>query len=774
MQITSISLRNYRVFAELDLEVPAGLVGIYGPNGSGKSSLLESLMWALYGRVRTSKVDIRTAGTTGECLVEVGFEHDDHHYLVRRTVSGMNSTVKARVFAGSAVVADGPTEVGRYIRSTLGMDEAAFRSSVFAEQKQLAAFSDNTPEQRRRLILQLLGITPIEKARDAARADVRSRRDAHDRLVPMLPVLAALEARLADARAAHERSRLSARSAQETLSSAEAAQLEAASALAEQAGAKAAYDVVRAQGQAVRAERDRAAGAVAKLDLELAALTADADRLATLKPIAEDEIEAMTRRSALLGRYRAAVIARDRVARPNIAESDEPAESDESDEPDVAIVEADVADARARHNAATVDLATERADHSAAAATLRVAEKGLATAADLDGSDACPLCGQELGDGFHAIRGHRQREHDDAAALVAVISTRVKRAEVAASDAANAMTRAEAALRAGQRTAQAAADARARRLEAEAACADAVAALGGTPEPDEEQTIGARLRVLAARADERARLAGRVERRDAAMAARTDEAARLASADAERERLRSELDRTGFTPAAHDAAHATSAATERVLVEARSASLDAERRLAAAGEAGTHLRTALDEARVQHDRVAELAQEVRYLGRSADLLHGFRQAIVGMVGPRLSIEASVLFNELTAGEYDGLEIDPDTYEVRILDGGVAYPSVRFSGSEVDLANLALRVAVSEQIRFQAGGRIGLLVLDEALASLDSDRKDRMLAALTRLSGRFRQILVVTHAPEVKERLPQAIEVVKLGARRATARVLDIV
>ena len=101
-----------------------------------------------------------------------------------------------------------------------------------------------------------------------------------------------------------------------------------------------------------------------------------------------------------------------------------------------------------------------------------------------------------------------------------------------------------------------------------------------------------------------------------------------------------------------------------------------------------------------------------------------------------------------------------------------YPTARFSGSEVDLANLALRVAISEQVRFQTGGQVGLLVLDEALASLDGDRKDRMLAALSRLSGRFRQILVVTHAPEVKERLPQAIEVVKTGRRRATARLLD--
>jgi DNA repair exonuclease SbcCD ATPase subunit len=97
---------------------------------------------------------------------------------------------------------------------------------------------------------------------------------------------------------------------------------------------------------------------------------------------------------------------------------------------------------------------------------------------------------------------------------------------------------------------------------------------------------------------------------------------------------------------------------------------------------------------------------------------------------------------------------------------------RFSGSEIDLANLALRVAISEHVRFQSGGSVGLLVLDEVFGPLDADRKTRMLLALERLRGRFRQILVVTHDPDIKEQLPNAIEVVKKPGRRATAKLLD--
>jgi DNA repair exonuclease SbcCD ATPase subunit len=179
----------------------------------------------------------------------------------------------------------------------------------------------------------------------------------------------------------------------------------------------------------------------------------------------------------------------------------------------------------------------------------------------------------------------------------------------------------------------------------------------------------------------------------------------------------------------------------------------------------------LAEAEEQHALIADLAEDARHMGRLAELLNAFRNAVVATVGPRLAAHAADLFGELTDQEYDRLEVDPETYELQIRDAGSAYGMARFSGSETDLANLALRVAISEHVRFQSGGAVGLLVLDEVFGPLDDERKERMLVALERLKGRFRQILVVTHASEIKEQLPNAIQVVKLPGRRATARVV---
>jgi exonuclease SbcC len=141
---------------------------------------------------------------------------------------------------------------------------------------------------------------------------------------------------------------------------------------------------------------------------------------------------------------------------------------------------------------------------------------------------------------------------------------------------------------------------------------------------------------------------------------------------------------------------------------------------------------------------------------------------VARVGPELSREAEALFRELTTSSYDDLRIDEETLNIQIADGDAYHAIDRFSGSETDLANLALRVAISTHLSRVSGADVGLMVLDEVLASLDEERKDLLVQTLGRLAGRFHQLFVVTHAERVKDQFPAVVQVRKTGRRRSEA------
>jgi exonuclease SbcC len=153
VRILELSLRNFRVFEEVDLELPARVIGIFGENGSGKSTLMESIAFGLYGvnATRTKRNQIRTHGVLVDCEVRIAFEHAGQPYEVRRSIAGKGHAPDAQLFGGGLQLAAGTTDVDAEVRRLLHMDLHVFRSSVFAEQKQLDAFSDLTAGGRKEM-----------------------------------------------------------------------------------------------------------------------------------------------------------------------------------------------------------------------------------------------------------------------------------------------------------------------------------------------------------------------------------------------------------------------------------------------------------------------------------------------------------------------------------------------------------------------------------------------------------------------------------------------
>jgi exonuclease SbcC len=123
--------------------------------------------------------------------------------------------------------------------------------------------------------------------------------------------------------------------------------------------------------------------------------------------------------------------------------------------------------------------------------------------------------------------------------------------------------------------------------------------------------------------------------------------------------------------------------------------------------------------------------------------------------PELSELASAFLHDLTDARYSELELD-DNYNVLVLEDGIPKPVI--SGGEEDLANLVLRLAISQMIAERAGQQFSLLVLDEVFGSLDESRRNNVVELLRRLQDRFEQVILITHIESVREGLDQIINV----------------
>jgi DNA repair protein SbcC/Rad50 len=123
------------------------------------------------------------------------------------------------------------------------------------------------------------------------------------------------------------------------------------------------------------------------------------------------------------------------------------------------------------------------------------------------------------------------------------------------------------------------------------------------------------------------------------------------------------------------------------------------------------------------------------------------------VRPELSELAGAFLADITDGRYNALEID-ENYNVMVLEDGEEKPVI--SGGEEDIANLVLRIAISQMIAERAGQRLSTLFLDEVFGSLDLERRDNVIQLLQKLHDRFEQVILITHVETVREGLDHVI------------------
>jgi exonuclease SbcC len=802
MRPLELELEGFAAFRErtsVDFR-DADLFAIVGATGHGKSSLIDAISFALYGKVpRHGERDIAPVMTLGcnETRVAFTFELAGASYVatrvLRRKPAGDGATTRALrlelvhddgttdVLAGSA------REFQPAIERLVGLDFEQFTKCVVLPQGQFASFLHARAGDRVAILSALLDLGRYDRMATTARE--RAKRAAGAREV------------LVRERAHLEHATPAARSEAEARRDA-LAHLRADLDTAAPRDAGLATEIGVASTEAESARRAvRALAAVrvpddlrevvqqiddARATAEHAAIDADAaEARAIVAEAARDERPALDdlRAAAEAHTARATLVAR--VDKGRALRADHAAAAEAAKDDLIAATE------RLEHARTTLEDSQHRHAHAALRASLQIGEP-------------CPVCDQDVAKlppklratelektRKNAVAATKERETAERAAQAAVtalsetgvrldgleeqiaaLEPRVRAypdpAELASLieavdalhvHAAAARSEATVARRATREAAKLLASFDTALARAEAALQeqrDGLVAVGLDPPRSPRGGLAAKWDSLAAWTDD---TRPEHEKR----AAELDDVARAKSAERE-EMLGDLLQRAsaiGVEPAADPSVGGLTLAVAGAQHGADEALRTIERQLSRASE--------LD-AGIETEREQELL--AAELGRLLDKAH-FGQWLVDEALRGLVAGASELLDRLSGGQY-ALTTSPDG-DLLVVDRVNADEtrSVRsLSGGETFQASLALALALADRIAdlaAEGAATLESIFLDEGFGTLDPETLDVVAGTIESLGSGERVVGIVTHVPELAERMPVRFRVRKTGRTSTVTR-----
>ncbi len=784
MRLNRLRLLNFRQHADTEIEFDSGLTGIIGPNGAGKSTILEAVAWALYGgdTARGGKDSIRfsRAPARASVRVELDFELAGHRYGLVRGLT----MAELYLDGGEQPIANSATAVGELLQRRLGMSRSEFFNTYFTGQKELAVMAALSATERAQFLSRVLG---YEKLRTAQELSEVRRRELRGEITGMrsgMPDAALVAAQIAEAEvrrgeitarlAAVQIERVRLQAAVDALAPRwtdaqrqreESLQLEGDLRVAqsELQGLQRSSERLAAELQHVSAARE----ALEPLAAELAPFHEVGNELARMRDLAGHD----GRRQARLEEERA-LAAELEVLREQRTEVQNAPALEEQVTGELEARRRSHEEAQGKLELRRTEWVRDRQEAETRRNALRSQYTDLRDQRDklvaLGDEGTCPTCQRPLGSHYRQVLDLLDNQLETVSADGSYFKSRLEQLEAMPEDVAalddqrrklqNDVGLLERRLARVQMSVQKLEQV-GRDLTAKEQRHDAITKeLGEIPggyDRSRHTALEQQFEHLAALNTQANRLNTQVEREPAlrreqesvnrgiaSLTMRLDELARrrtaLALSEEEFAMLRD---------------HHAAAAAE--LHAATLASMNANSDMALALAA---LERAVAAQR-ELDRIEKKLEALEFDKRLHDELHraysDLRTDLNFAMRPELSELASAFLTELTDARYTELELD-DKYRIVVLEEGVPKPVI--SGGEEDMANLVLRLAISQMIAERAGQAFSLLVLDEIFGSLDETRRHHVVELLRGLQDRFEQVILITHIESVRDGLDQVLEV----------------
>ena len=776
MRLNSLHLTNFRQHVDTHIDFSAGITGIIGPNGSGKTTILEAIAWALYGTpaARGTRDSIRSYRASPRAVVKVDldFELGAHRYVVSRGLTN------AELFldGSSQPIATSISGVTDVLRRRLGMSHDEFFHTYFTGQKELSVMAAMGPAERAQFLSRVLGYERLRTAQGLARdkrkvlvAEATGLRSAMPDPEAVQRALDDAKARITDStRTANELGlrRTAARRAVEEIAPRWATMQkdrERSQALATESRV-AEGEFTSIERDVVRIERELADAATARAELD--GIRAELSPL----PALEAELKELDRSAAEAGRRRTLVeteatltkeiaLLRERASRIDVT----PALETETS--------AALAESRRALEAAQRSLESAQTDwvrdkqeaetkRQALIQQLKDVREQREQIVELGEGGICPICARPLGTHFRSVldvldgqieaitvdgRYYRSRIDQLANTPPEIAALDQQRRE--SMETVGRLERRVVEIQSGIRELSTIdLDLRAKD-ERHTAVARELATLAVTYDAARHTDVRGRVERLAPLALRATKLTAQLEREPTLVEDRSAARSRLDRAQQRRAELARQVESLAFSEEAFNALRSAHDKAESDLRTAELAAVGAESALAAANQALATAEQSRAELARSEERLVVLGRDRRLHEELDRAFTDLRTELNITLRPEISDLASKYIRELTDGRYSEFELD-DEYRIVLLEDGLPKPVI--SGGEEDLANLVLRLAISEMIAERAGQAFSLLILDEVFGSLDESRRQNVVGLLQRLHDRFEQVILITHVESVRE------------------------
>lgn len=787
MRLVSLTMHNFRKFKDVEINFPEGIIGLVGNNGAGKSTIIEAIGWAIYGNraARTSKDQIKRLGASrsDDCWVKLVFEMGGNVYEVFRIISG-NST-DARVKVNGLITASSTQGATQFLEKKLGMDYDSFYTSIVAKQQELNALSDKSPSERKRSMLRMLKIDVLEEAIKRVREDRRNKEK----------ILEHLEKTLKDIDEMEKSKRENEEMLDELFRKKnelkeEIANLETKLKETEE---KRRIEKEKAEKFKNLQERkklleERKRNKENLLEKKLEEKREIEEKVAEYEEIKKyaDEYENVNKRKEEMEKLKQLYYERNNLQKEieslekEIEEINgfilvlqKELEGEKEIELEFKRIEREIKRMDEDIKNMEKDLEEKRAEKKFVLEKKADIENKLNKIKELGPESNCPTCGRLLGEKYEEIVKEFEEkikkfseeaiklEREMGSMKTGIDELKLKREEIE-----KRRKEIENKLMNYRLVKERINSFQERKREKENKREEyikRIVEIGEVEFSEEEyKKIVQKLKELMPLKNKVMILENEIKRLPLLEKDLKEIRDEINFVNKEVQQCMAELNALDFDVRIYEEVEKEYEKIRNIFHIKREEFIRIEGKIDYVKKEIERLEKEIEEQKKQREEIKNLKKEIANLemlagDRDTGLLNNFKNYLISKIGPLLSYYASHFFAIFTDGKYKEIEID-ENYNIWIYDRGEKFELERFSGGEKDLANLSLRLAISQLITQKADVSLNFIALDEIFGSQDRERRKNVLNALAELKNQFKQILLITHIEEIKDSMEHIIKI----------------